>query len=158
MADKKCRICLKPDNLIKACNCRKVFAHVHSTCLKECLELMAHRFCDICGFQYIIEKEHKTVWTWFSDNSEEFENLMEIIVKTVNIVQILFLTLIVCSFVGLYNIWTYILAAIMFIRVLNIIYMWCRFIGKVLTEYSQWKKSNFTIQVFPNPIRDRPKV
>ena len=147
---------------MKACNCRKEFAFVHFKCLKEWLELTAHQFCDICGFNYIIEKGFKTRWEWFSDNTEEFETGMEMLAKTVNILHCLFLGLVVCSLVksiiGRTIIPQYILAIILSIRFYNIIRIWFEFVVRLRRESQEWEKSNFTIHIFANPKRGRSKA
>ena len=153
MIGKKCRICLKPNNLIKPCFCRKEFSCVHIQCLKEWLEMTGHRFCDICGFRYITIKRFKSRMEWFSDNTEEFETFMEILAKTVNILHCFFLAIALILIVNRITISNQILVIILCVRIYNIINIWIKFISNLNKHYGQWKKSNFSIQLFANPNR-----
>ena len=158
MSEKECRICLKGDNLMKPCNCRKEFAYVHSKCLKEWLEMTGNQFCDVCGFCYILEKRTKSLRDWFADNNEFFELSVAMIDKAQQALHCILLSLVAKVLLERYfghnfNHWNGLLYILCWMRGGNMIYILFIFITKLYEQYSDWIKTNFFIQLMPNPNR-----
>jgi E3 ubiquitin-protein ligase DOA10 len=65
-----CRICQEgegsrgKESLLTPCNCKGVFSHAHSSCLSSWIEAYDMPYCDICHFQYIVDKRPHTFRDW----------------------------------------------------------------------------------------------
>lgn len=153
---KRCRICLGTDNLIIACDCVNDFERVHVKCLEVWLERSDNRFCDICGYRYHIRKKHKSRLAWLADQNHELETFVEIVAKSVQIWHCYILGSIVLTLVAVptWRAWLP-LYLVLALRLVNILYIWMLFCFRIVYNYNDWRKRNFSIEVMPNPDRNR---
>ncbi|RWR99739.1 hypothetical protein B4U79_19203, partial [Dinothrombium tinctorium] len=81
MDQKSCRICISSKGeLITPCNCRAKFAYVHRECLSHWLESNLSEICDICRFEYLIDKKPKAVTDWLWEEEEERNDIFIVII------------------------------------------------------------------------------
>lgn len=73
----------EPDRLLRACECRGEFAHVHPFCLENWIETTRHEYCDICRVRYNVDYSTRSFSDWFSQTHQ-------IQSATVNIASVIF--------------------------------------------------------------------
>ncbi|XP_029825455.1 E3 ubiquitin-protein ligase MARCHF3-like [Ixodes scapularis] len=65
-----CRICFRgarAGNLLSPCNCKGTIGLVHKECLEEWLSRRNTDECNICSFQFKVERTPKSIWDWLRD-------------------------------------------------------------------------------------------
>ncbi len=150
----RCRICLSGGSLIIPCDCVANFAFVHSDCLENWLEMTAHQFCDICRFKYIMNRKKKSWIECIKEQTQKTEELIEMCIRTVNIVHILLLGIVVffCLNTSSHKI-RGVFCFLVALRGVNLLRTCKLLIVMVFTNYSQWRKTHLKVTVFPNPKR-----
>jgi len=143
----RCRICLRRDQLIMSCNCKKDFAFVHKYCLSRWLELTGHQFCDLCQFRFIMKREQKSYKSWLFEHSEQMETLLEICVRTMNIAHIYILGLIALSLFDVRLLFKLVIGIFMILRTVNIVRLWGLLIARHITEYKDLKKNHLNVRL-----------
>lgn len=65
-----CRICFRDaraGGLLSPCNCKGTIGLVHKECLEEWLSRRNTDECNICSFQFKVERTPKSIWDWLRD-------------------------------------------------------------------------------------------
>ncbi len=152
--ENKCRICLSGCSLIIPCDCVANFAFVHSNCLENWLEMTDHQFCDICRFKYIMNRKKKSWIHCIKEQTQQTEELIEMCVRTVNIVHILLLGIVVffCLNTSSYKI-RGVFCFLVALRGVNLLRTWILLIVMLYRNWSEWRKTHLKVTVFPNPKR-----
>lgn len=67
-----CRICFRGSragSLLSPCNCKGTIGLVHKECLEEWLSRRNTDECNICSYQFKVERTPKSIWDWLRDPS-----------------------------------------------------------------------------------------
>ncbi|KAH7951410.1 E3 ubiquitin-protein ligase MARCHF3 [Rhipicephalus sanguineus] len=67
-----CRICFRGSragSLLSPCNCKGTIGLVHKECLEEWLSRRNTDECNICSYQFKVERTPKSLWDWLRDPS-----------------------------------------------------------------------------------------
>ena len=148
---KTCSVCLKEeissaDPLINSCNCGD---YVHKSCGAQWLEITAQEKCTKCDFKYKVRKYHKNFWQYFKEAPEEWEELKELYLRTFNLVHLFILGWVILWHNLISIKWIICLIVVTALRVYMIYKMVIQFVSKTLLSFSIWKKTHFTIEIFP---------
>lgn len=149
------------NQLIRPCECRGEFAHVHRLCLANWIETTRHHNCDICGFKYNLTFINRSVIDWFHETQQAGPTLK----RTYGALLIYYVSalgIIVCQ--------TKIYKSILDIFILVSAYTWISvcttFIAfycyKALNEFRKWRCMNRRVFVAENKnpqleLKPRPK-
>ena len=163
----KCKICfniieekdIKNNLAINPCNCQASYAFAHTKCLNERLEMTGHQSCDVCRFEFVMDKHPKSQWIWFRQfiGTEDF---IELLVRVINVLHICIIGYIVWRYdieiIDHINQWfwfqiQWLLICISGFRLFWMIKLCCDLFFKSKQDFIDWKTKNFTIDVKKNP-------
>ena len=148
-----CEICLSgrpgaDDPLIKVCNCNTI---VHKSCGAQWFEITSQDNCENCNFKYIIKRVAKTSREYFKETPEEWEELKELVLRTVNISHLALITLIIWIHNPIGFVWLKYILMITAFRYVAIFRLWTMFGSRLVYSLREWKRTHFWVQLYPNP-------
>lgn len=161
-----CRICLcasnsKHERLLRPCNCRGPFTYAHQHCLAQWLKSSQNSFCDVCRFQFILERRPPPCSRFFKKSEIQYRLLSGFLailagiylLITANLtVQVLEQRRLFPALVRWFLLFCNLLWAGLFFFIVCLMFVWQSI------DFWHWRRINFDLIIQDNPtnlLRDQ---
>lgn len=149
------------NQLIRPCECRGEFAHVHRPCLANWIETTQHKFCDVCGFKYNLTFIEKSIFDWFHEDNQALTSLRLAFVAFL-VYHVSFLGLVVCQFKAPKGILDIVILTTSYTWIVLTTILVLLHCFQIYVEFTRWRQSNRRVIVNENEkpqleLRPRPK-